>query len=89
MQIAVPELAAKIWGMTGATQTDFMLFKSMGWYLAMAAAAALSLFQVHLSLSLSLSLSQHLSFYPGSPPCAPRAFLTLHSSVTWLCYLWF
>ena len=57
MQIAVPELAAKVWGITGATQTDLMLFKSMGWYLAMAAAAALSLFQVHLSLSLSLSLA--------------------------------
>ena len=60
MQIAVPELAAKVWGITGATQTDLMLFKSMGWYLAMAAAAALSLFQVHLSLSLSLALSTPL-----------------------------
>jgi len=72
MQIAVPELAAKVWGITGATQTDLMLFKSMGWYLAMAAAAALSLFQVHLSLSLSLSRSLNTSLFIQVHLPAPR-----------------
>ena len=52
-QVAAPELALKSWGIAGATDINFMLFKMHGWYLATGAAAVLSRIQVHLSLSLS------------------------------------